>query len=292
MRVQKFLALTAALVLAGLGETQIAGAVEEGAKGLYFAQLEQPKEKLNTGVQYWIELHRQGQKLSVTNKYAFKSGDRIKFHVRANIDGFAYILLKTGSRGERAVLFPEGREDNRVARGKDYSIPREDFLSFDSNPGTERVTLLLSRTPLDADAYLRQVNQEVTVIGSAADGSKDLVPSKILLAVSPPATAPVEERDEPGATRAAPSRQPDQVKQPDVTKKKLPQQAIAARPRKKPAQTAIAARPPASAPVKVASSSASGSEPQPAGPHGGLVTIVQRDPATVLAVDVDLDHSF
>ncbi len=109
----------------------------EGAKGLFWEQNNNPDKKLNTGVQYWIELHRDGRKETVSNKYNFKSGDKIRFHVKANIDCYAYILLKSGSRGEQSVLFPEETlsESNKVKRGTDYIIPAEGFLAFDENPG-------------------------------------------------------------------------------------------------------------------------------------------------------------
>src|SRR5438270_13681328 len=85
------------LALSGLAESS------DGAKGLFFEQLDQPKVQLNTGVRYYIELLRNGQAMKVNNKIAFRTGDKIRFHVQPNIDGFAYILLKSGSQGEQSV---------------------------------------------------------------------------------------------------------------------------------------------------------------------------------------------
>src|SRR5262249_41710353 len=96
-----------------------------------------------------------------------------------------YILLSSGSRGEQSVLFPEPHEDNKVERGKDISLPREGYLTFDEHPGIEKVSLLLSRMPTDATAYLNKTRDEDrTLVASAAIGSKDLIPSKILLSYS------------------------------------------------------------------------------------------------------------
>ena len=108
-----------------------------GAKGLFFQQLEKPHESLNTGLRYWIEMRRNGTTQRVSNKFQFKSGDSIRFHIRSNIDGYAYILLSSGSRGEREVLFPDEKagEKNRVGAGHDYVLPQDGSLTFDENPG-------------------------------------------------------------------------------------------------------------------------------------------------------------
>src|SRR5581483_6148762 len=126
---------------------------------------------------------RDGKTQRVSNKFAFKSGDQIKFHVTSNIDGYAYILLKSGSRGESSVLFPDSSttDNNRVQRGKDYVLPESDFLTFDENPGTEKLSLLLSRTPIDAQAYLSNPADAPTLIASAMTGSKDLIPQRVLV---------------------------------------------------------------------------------------------------------------
>lgn len=159
-----------------------------GAKGLFFQQLDKPGENLNTGLRYWIELKRGNSVTRVTNKTQFHTNDSIRFHVRSNIDGYAYILLSSGSRGEQSVLFPDPKinESNKVTHGKEYVMPGDGYLTFDENPGVEKLTLLLSREPMDAQAYLSKPRQEVTMIASAETGSKDLVPTKIYVAYNPP----------------------------------------------------------------------------------------------------------
>lgn len=160
-----------------------AAASEDGAKGIFFEQLAKPAEPINTGLRYWIELVRKGKTVRVSNKETFYSGDHIRFHVRPNVDGYAYILLRSGSRGEQSVLFPEEKssDNNRMEHGRDYVLPGDGFLTFDRNPGTEKLTLLLSRTPIDATAYLRAPKEQPTVIASAVVGSKDLIPAKVMV---------------------------------------------------------------------------------------------------------------
>ena len=158
------------------------------AKGLFFEQLEKPSQNLNTGIRYSIELKRNGKTQRVSNKFQFRTGDSIRFHVTSNINGFAYILLSSGSRGEQSVLFPDEstKETNRVERGKEYVMPGKGFLTFDENPGTEKLTLLLSRSPINASAYMQKHDRPVTMIASAETGAKDLVPARIYVAYNTP----------------------------------------------------------------------------------------------------------
>ncbi len=187
MRIKAISSIVALVALVGLvtpsGAQEETGAPQSGAKGLFLEQLDKPEKSLNTGLQYWINLNRDGKTMKVTNKFNFKTGDRIKFHVKSNINGFAYIILKSGSRGEQSVLFPDrsNNEDNHVVRGKEYILPNEGCLTFDENPGLEKVSLVLSRTPLDAKAYLNHSDAAPTLIASTSSGSKDLIPQRVLV---------------------------------------------------------------------------------------------------------------
>ncbi len=246
---------------------------QEGAKSLFYAQLDKPSGKLNTGVQYWIELHHKGQVFHVNNKSAFHSGDKIRFHVKSNIDGYAYVVLKEGSSGEQSVLFPDPahNDETRIERGRDYSLPSEGLFTFDSHPGTERVTLLLSRTPMDAVAYLLKSTVEHTVVASAAlGGSKDLVPAKIILAYEP-ASEEFKVRTEKSA--ATPQSQPAK-------------QSMHAAHAKKPTNIRTVAR---KRGLNKKAPEASG-KPDVGNAYSGVVTVVNRDPNGIIALDVTLDH--
>ncbi len=155
-----------------------------GAKDLFYRQVSDPGKVLNTGMQYWIELKRDKKITRVSNKFSFKSGDSIRIHVTSNTDAYAYIVLKEGSRGEQSILFPDPRfkDNNKLKASVDYAIPQDGALTFDKNPGTENLILLLSRNPIDAHAYLADKKQKHVRIAAVRDGAKDLIPGSVVLA--------------------------------------------------------------------------------------------------------------
>lgn len=130
-----------------------------GVKDMYYQQLNNPSQQINTGMSYWIELRRGKTIKKVDNRTTFKSGDRIRFHVTPNIDGHAHCVLLQGSSGKQSVLFPVSGKDpsNRVTRGKDAIIPSVTFLVFDNTKGTEHVRLAVSRNNIDTNALLQPV---------------------------------------------------------------------------------------------------------------------------------------
>ncbi len=156
----------------------------DGAKGLFFKQLDQPSANMNTGIQYWIELRKGGKTIRANNKTAFHSGDAIRFHLTANIDGYAYIVLRSGSRGEQEVLFPvpERKDDNRISRGQEVVLPQDGSLAFDDNPGTEKIGLIVSRDPIDTTSLVMPETDKPVRIAMADSGSKDLIPNRVYVA--------------------------------------------------------------------------------------------------------------
>jgi len=265
----KVASLLIALAVAGFGSAAIA---EEGAKGLFFEQLDSPYKSMNTGVQYYIELHRDGRTTKVTNKYGFKNGDKIKFHVKSNIDGYAYILLKSGSRGEQSVLFPDpgSGDNNKVKRGDDFSIPADGFLTFDDNPGTEKVSLVLSRTPIDAQAYLATPKEAPVLVASASTGAKDLIPSRVLVHYSDTPAPPVKIASNVKPVKLDP-------KTTIVEPIKLEHKPTKVTSSKKPVN--------GSRPVVGGNTKKSGKDDA-----DGTVTVVSELPSNVLHIDVDLHH--
>lgn len=286
--------ITTLLIAATMGVMTVLPALSvpqsaPGPKGLFRQQLDNPKEAINTGLIYWIELQRNGVMHRVSNRASFRKGDQIKFHVKANIDGFAYILLSSGSRGEKTVLFPDPRqkEDNRVERGKDYTLPNDEFLTFDEYPGTEKVTLLLSRSPIDALTYLAKPNDQKVLVASASDGSKDLIPTKILVSIAPPP---------PVVAAATSDPKPVPVKVAEPKKQREREEAVVSTPPRRPRNRPTTASSSSSAsrrhrpPTSSQSAVARNGETSSAADDEGTVTVVSENPASILHIDVTLDH--
>lgn len=198
------LALAAlAALLPALPALSVGG--EPDAKRQFRIQLDRPGEKINVGVAYWIELFRDGKSYRCNNKTAFRSGDAIRVHIIPNVDGYAYILLKSGSRGEKAVLFPSNQSgtDNYLVRGRDYALPTSAKLKFDNDPGTETLSLVFSRGQLDSKGLLSGAEEKM-VVSTGRSGAKDLVPTRMQLFWDDPAPVimPEDVAIAPAATAA------------------------------------------------------------------------------------------
>jgi hypothetical protein len=268
------------------------------AKGLFRKQLDQPKEALNIGLHYWVELTRKGTSQRVSNKYAFKSGDQMQFHIRPNIDGYAYVVLRSGSRGETAVLFPDPAhgDNNRVEHGIDYALPSgSESFEFDQNAGTEKITLLLSRSPINAQAYLAKPSDSPTVIASAITGSKDLVPSQVFVAYATP-----HESGPPPATESAkkitPATHVTYKKEKGEKKSTVASNTVATddsieskapKKHKTTAHTTTASTTTTVTKHETAVHTAAASD---ANDDAGITSVIKKTPDGVLFVNVDLDH--
>ena len=157
------------------------------ARKAFAEQLNNPNAKMNIGLSYWIELTRGDKSFRSNNKYKFKSGDMIRFHVLSNTDGFVYIVMKKGTSGAQSLLFPsqDTGMDNELKVGRDYAIPTKTALQFDAKPGTEDVALIFSRNHLQPDQYL-DPKLLTCYVSSQQDGAKDLVPTRMQLSWDDP----------------------------------------------------------------------------------------------------------
>lgn len=145
-------------------------------------------EAQSQAISYWIELFRNGKVYRCNNKLAFKSGDAIRFHVIPQTDGYAYILMRQGSSGKKAILFPskDTGTNNFLNAGVDYPLPYTDWLTFDSNPGVEKVSLMFSKHKVANESELTDKAQLTAFISDDMSGAKDLVPTRMQLSWDDP----------------------------------------------------------------------------------------------------------
>ncbi|MBP6747167.1 alpha/beta fold hydrolase, partial [bacterium] len=161
------------------------------------------KVSSSSGMSYWIELNRGGKIYRCNNKMAFKSGDSIRFHIIPDSAGYAYIVMKEGSSGKKTILFPskDTGTKNYLAAKTDYPLPK-DWLTFDNNPGIEKMSLLFSTTKIANDQALNPPVYLTAYVSDDMSGSKDLVPTRMQLSWDDP--TPVILPDQvPGQDRLA-----------------------------------------------------------------------------------------
>jgi len=163
-----------ALVLVLLLNTSCLPSQASRAKDMFYRQLNQPQVAINTGFTYWIELRRNGRMQKVDNRTSFKSGDRIRFHITSDIDGFAHVVMLRGSTGKQAVLFPVAPLDktNAIQKGKEYILPRS-YLVFDNTKGTENIRIALSRKKINSTAFLQQSGGQSAIATVNATGNSN-----------------------------------------------------------------------------------------------------------------------
>jgi hypothetical protein len=82
----------------------------------------------------------------------FRNGDKVKFQLETNVDGFVYIFMR-GSSGREALLYPQpniqgGR--NRIRAFSRLNIPLKDGQAFlvTAEPGEDQITFIVSKKPL------------------------------------------------------------------------------------------------------------------------------------------------
>jgi hypothetical protein len=102
-----------------------------------------PADKVKyVGIHFWIELEGVGP---VTANRTFYTGDRIRLHVRSNVDGYLSLwTLDSSGRGE--LLFPQPGQaegDNFVKADTEYVTPG--FIKFAPPAQEERFVIFFSR---------------------------------------------------------------------------------------------------------------------------------------------------
>jgi len=101
------------------------------------------------GLQYWIDLQgSNGKSHQVTTSHVFHSGDGIRLQVKSKTEGYLYVINQDAS-GKVTPLYPtNGQPSGLIQANATYTIPPSGMIFFDNVPGTEKVTIALTKYPL------------------------------------------------------------------------------------------------------------------------------------------------
>jgi hypothetical protein len=139
------------------------------------------------GLSYWIELSDEtGTPMRpVTDRYVFKSGDRIRLHFRSNTDG-RILLVQLGSSGVSSILFPDpvkGMAENSVRANEDHVLPTPThWFKFDRNPGSEKLLVLFARSQSDLDhSFPTSTSMNPEQTSALVDGARNAAGGKDLM---------------------------------------------------------------------------------------------------------------
>lgn len=117
----------------------------------------------------------------VNPDYVFHSGDKIRLRVQVNDPGYLYIVMQ-GTSGAWRVMFPAPEIDagsNHVVPNRMYDLPGRTRMFFDEQAGTEKLFLILSRTPLkEVDQVIYELDSgKKTSTPAASDSSRTMMAS-------------------------------------------------------------------------------------------------------------------
>lgn len=143
------------------------------------------------GINFWIELYRDGKTYRCNNKTQFKSGDSIRFHLIPGNDGYAYLVMKAGTTGKSDVLFPNNDygTQNHLKKGQDYPIPAVGWMQFDEHPGTEQLGLVFATEKVDVTPESLRDRTLTAFVSPDESGAKDLCPTRMKLSWDDPEPA-------------------------------------------------------------------------------------------------------
>jgi Domain of unknown function (DUF4384) len=131
----------------------------------------QPAQVRYAGLHYWIELDGVGP---VTTDRVFRNGDRIRVHIRSNVDGYLS-LWSLDASGAGKLLFPGpgSGSNNYLTADTDHSFGT---IKFAPPAEDERMIVHFSRTRTSLpDSYGKSATADIVAQARTAAGSKALV---------------------------------------------------------------------------------------------------------------------
>ncbi len=115
---------------------------------------------------YWLEVNTKtkAQAIRAGDPVAMVSGQDFKFHFLPRQNGYLYIIGPGTNNAPTAFLTAKpsadsGLNTNEFQSGRDFAFPADSgttyhWVTLDTKPGTENYTIIFSREPLSAPAFL------------------------------------------------------------------------------------------------------------------------------------------
>jgi len=110
---------------------------------------------------YWLELGdaKAERKTKVAALVPIASGQKFTFHLVFDEDGYVYIIGPGNDNQLSAFLTSKPLRDtglttNKVSKGQELTFPKGDTFTLDANPGTERYTIIFSKSQLLSPSFL------------------------------------------------------------------------------------------------------------------------------------------
>ncbi|HVR10977.1 MAG TPA: DUF4384 domain-containing protein [Thermoanaerobaculia bacterium] len=79
--------------------------------------------------------------------HVFQSGDRLRISISVNRAGYLRLLAR-GADGKTERLWPPGSEATPIGADESVLVPGDGSIRLDEKPGTERVEVIFSSTPI------------------------------------------------------------------------------------------------------------------------------------------------
>jgi hypothetical protein len=154
-------------------------------------------------VKYSMQLERGGEARPVAASYQFRDRDRFRFLFEVSQTSFVYFLHRqlngdpdsmeryTGAKGISVVrdednrapapsgftlLYPSNPSGVRLTARQPQRVPGNgDYFQLDTNPGVEKIVLVVSSQPLDMSGFVKKRSRTQPGGGSRNDSDNDVL---------------------------------------------------------------------------------------------------------------------
>jgi len=180
-------ACAAGLLVAAAGTSTVSA--QDGlasAKGIY-------REGQKPGVKFQVLLNEGTRDRRVPVTHDFVSGDRFKFQLESNKDGYVYILNRTlpgdpeqlsskgitriveddrrnpSTRTRYTLLWPNTAQAQRIRANTPFTVPAE--FRMDNEPGVEKLYVVVAEKPIRIEDYFDVRNGQQRATPTAGSGT-------------------------------------------------------------------------------------------------------------------------